>query len=55
MKTAMLNPGIDLRLGTKYKAVVSAATMDLSGNRHDQDQDSTIGNQFKKWFFTARN
>jgi uncharacterized delta-60 repeat protein len=54
-KTATLNPENDLRLGTKYKAVVGTGTRDLAGNGLDQDQDPTNGNQPKKWFFTVRN
>ncbi len=54
-KTATLNPDIDLRLGTRYKSVVTTATRDLAGNRLDQDQDPANGNQPKKWFFTVRN
>jgi hypothetical protein len=52
-KTATLNPDIDLRLSTKYKAVVSSGTRDLAGNRLDQDQDPTNGNQPKVWTFTT--
>jgi uncharacterized delta-60 repeat protein len=54
-KTATLNPDIDLRLGTRYKSVVTIATRDLAGNWLDQDQDPANGNQSKKWFFTVRN
>ena len=54
-KTATLNPENDLRLGTKYRAVVSAETRDLAGNGLDQDQDPTNGNQSKRWVFTVRN
>jgi uncharacterized delta-60 repeat protein len=54
-KMATLNPDIDLRLGTRYKVVVTTATRDLGGNRLDQDQDPTNGNQSKRWFFTVRN
>jgi hypothetical protein len=54
-KTVTLNPEIDLRLGTRYKAVVASGTRDLTGNRLDQDQDPTNGNQPKTWFFTIRN
>src|SRR5215207_5705248 len=54
-RTATLNPDINLRLGTRYKAVVSTGTRDLTGNQLDQDQDPTNGNQSKRWFFTVRN
>jgi uncharacterized delta-60 repeat protein len=54
-KTATLNPDIDLQLGTRYKSVVASGTRDLAGNRLDQDQDPTNGDQPKKWFFTVRN
>jgi uncharacterized delta-60 repeat protein len=53
-KTATLNPNIDLRLGSRYKAVVSTGTRDLASNRLDQDQVPTNGNQSKMWFFTVR-
>ncbi|HET7269614.1 MAG TPA: Ig-like domain-containing protein [Rubrobacter sp.] len=52
-KTAMLNPEIDLRPGTRYKAVVTTAARDLGGNRLDQDQDLTNGNQPNVWTFTT--
>ncbi|HEX2741842.1 MAG TPA: Ig-like domain-containing protein, partial [Rubrobacter sp.] len=52
-KTATLIPDNDLRLGSKYKAVVTTATRDLAGNRLDQDQDSDNGNQPKVWKFTT--
>jgi hypothetical protein len=54
-KTATLNPENDLRLGTKYKAVVDTGTRDLAGNGLDQDQDPTNGTQSKRWTFTVRN
>ena len=53
-KTATLNPDIDLRLGTKYKAVVTTGTRDLASNRLDQDA-TLSGNQSKRWFFTIGN
>ena len=53
-KTATLNPDIDLRLGTKYKAVVTTGTRDLAGNQLDQDAILS-GNQSKRWFFTIGN
>jgi hypothetical protein len=54
-KKAILNPGANLRLGTKYKAVVTTGAQDLAGNRLDQDQDPTNGLQQKTWTFTIRN
>ena len=54
-KTAILDPDANLRLGAKYKAVVTTATRDLAGNRLDQDEDPSNGNQPKVWFFTVRN
>src|SRR5829696_1628815 len=53
-KTATLNPNANLRLGTKYKAVVTTWTRDLAGNRLDQNR-SLSGLQQKAWFFTVRN
>lgn len=53
-KTATLDPENDLRLGTRYKAVVTTGTRDLAGNRLDQDQDPANGTQPKTWFFTVR-
>ena len=53
-KTATLNPDIDLRLGTKYKAVVTTGTRDLASNQLDQDA-TLSGNQSKRWFFTIGN
>jgi len=53
-KTATLNPNANLRLGTKYKAVVTTGTRDLVGNRLDQNR-SLSGLQQKAWFFTVRN
>ena len=52
-ETATLNPENELRLGTKYRAVVRAETRDLAGN--GLDQDPTNGNQSKRWVFTVRN
>ncbi|HEX6709713.1 MAG TPA: Ig-like domain-containing protein [Rubrobacter sp.] len=52
-RTATLNPEVDLRLGTRYKAVVTTATRDLAGNRLDQDQDPTNGDQPEVWTFTS--
>ena len=53
-KTATLNPNANLRLGTKYKAVVTTGTRDLAGNRLDQNR-SLSSLQQKAWFFTVRN
>jgi hypothetical protein len=52
-KTATLNPENDLRLASRYKAVVAIGTRDLAGNRLDQDQDPTNANQPKVWTFTS--
>lgn len=51
---ATLNPNANLKLGTKYKAVVTAGARDLAGNQLDQDP-AVDGNQSKAWFFTVRN
>ena len=53
-KKAILNPNANLRLGTKYKAVVNTGAMDLAGNRLDQN-NSLSGLQQKAWTFTIRN
>jgi hypothetical protein len=53
-KKAILNPTNNLRLGTKYKAVVSTGAKDLAGNRLDQNS-SQSGLQQKSWTFTTRN
>jgi hypothetical protein len=54
--TARLNPfgSSDTRLAknTKYKAVVTTGAEDLAGNSLDQD-DTTLGNQQKVWYFTT--
>jgi hypothetical protein len=47
-KTATLNPEGNLRLGTKYKAVVTTGAKDLAGNRLDQNT-SLSGLQQKSW------
>jgi uncharacterized delta-60 repeat protein len=52
--TATLNPENRLRLGSRYKVVVSTETRDLAGNGLDQDQDPTNGLESKRWFFTVR-
>jgi hypothetical protein len=51
---AILNPNSNLRLGTKYKAVVTTGAKDLAGNRLDQNS-SQSGLQQKSWTFTTRN
>jgi hypothetical protein len=51
---ALLNPKANLRPGTRYKAVVTMGTKDLSGNGLDQNPN-VAGNQQKVWFFTTRN
>jgi hypothetical protein len=53
-KTATLNPDVNLRLGTKYKAVITTGTRDLAGNWLDQNA-TLSGNQAKVWYFTTRN
>jgi hypothetical protein len=53
-KKAILNPKSNLRLGTKYKAVVTTGATDLAGNRLDQNS-SLSGLQQKAWTFTIRN
>jgi hypothetical protein len=54
-KQALLNPDANLVLGTRYRAVVTTGAKDEAGNRLDQDQDPSNGNQPKAWFFTVRN
>jgi Bacterial Ig-like domain len=51
---AILNPNANLRLGTKYKAVVTTGAKDLVGNQLDQNS-SLSGLQQKTWTFTIRN
>jgi len=51
---ATLNPNANLRLGTKYKAVVTTGAQDLAGNRLDQNA-SQSGLQQKSWTFKTRN
>jgi uncharacterized delta-60 repeat protein len=53
-RRATLNPNANLKLGTKYRAVVTTAARDLAGNALDQDP-ALAGNQPKTWFFTVRN
>jgi glucose/arabinose dehydrogenase len=53
-KKAILNPNSNLRLGTKYKAVVTTGAQDVAGNRLDQNS-SLSGLQQKTWTFTIRN
>jgi hypothetical protein len=52
-KKATLNPNVNLQLGTKYKAVVTAGAKDLAGNALDQNS-SLDGPQPKQWVFTVR-
>ena len=52
-KQATLDPTNNLRLGTKYKAVVSTGAKDLAGNALDQNP-SLSGFQPKQWVFTVR-
>jgi Bacterial Ig-like domain len=54
-KTAILDPGANLRRGTKYKAAVTTGARDLAGNQLDQDQDPSNGLQQKGWSFTIKN
>jgi hypothetical protein len=51
---ATLNPNANLRLGTKYKAVVTTKAEDLAGNQLDQNSNQS-GLQQKSWTFTIRN
>jgi hypothetical protein len=52
-KKATLDPTNNLRLGTKYKAVVSTGAKDAAGNALDQD-GSLSGSQPRQWVFTVR-
>jgi hypothetical protein len=54
-KTVILDPGANLRRGTKYKAAVTTGAKDLAGNQLDQDQDPSNGLQQKGWSFTIKN
>jgi len=53
-KKAILNPSTNLSLGRTYKATVTTSVQDLAGNRLDQDQTPSNGNQPKNWKFTVR-
>ena len=53
-KKATLNPTNNLRLGTRYKAVVTTGARDLAGLRLDQIASTTSLDQ-KTWYFTVRN
>jgi Bacterial Ig-like domain len=53
-KKAILNPNANLRLGTKYNAVITTGAQDLAGNKLDQNS-SLSGLQQKTWSFTVRN
>ena len=52
-KKATLNPSVNLKLGTTYKAVVSTGAKDVADNPLDQDP-ATTGSQPKQWVFTVR-
>jgi len=52
-KKATLNPNLNLRRETKYKAVVTTGATDLAGNKLDQNS-SLSGLQQKAWTFTTR-
>ena len=52
---ATLDPSADLRRGDRYRMVITTWMKDEAGNRLDQDQDPSNGNQNKVWFFTVRN
>jgi subtilisin family serine protease len=52
---AILDPNANLKLGTKYKAVLTTGATDLAGNQLDQDQDPSNGLKQKGWTFTTRN
>ena len=54
-KRAILNPDADLELGVRYKAVLTTGAKDRAGNKLDQDQVPSNGNQKKEWFFTVSN
>jgi CSLREA domain-containing protein len=54
-KRAILNPDANLELGVRYKAVLTTGAKDRAGNKLDQDQNPSNGNQPKVWFFTVRN
>lgn len=51
---ALLNPDAPLVRGAKYRVMVTPEAKDEAGNRLDQDQDPSNGNQKKAWFFTVR-
>jgi CSLREA domain-containing protein len=53
-KKAILNPNDPLQLGVRYRAIVTTEARSVSGDRLDQDQDPSNGNQPKVWFFTVR-
>jgi hypothetical protein len=53
-KKAILNPSTNLSLGRTYKATVTTGAQDLAGNRLDQDQNPSNGDQPKNWKFTVR-
>jgi hypothetical protein len=53
-RKATFNPFVNLKLGAKYKAVVTTGAKDLVGNQLDQNS-SLSGLQQKSWTFTIRN
>ena len=54
-RMAILNPtGGRLEPGRRYKAVITTGVEDNLGNRLDQDEDPTNGNQPKAWVFEVR-
>ncbi len=54
-KKATLDPSTNLQRGARYRAVVTTGAKDKAGNRLDQDQNPSNGNQPKVWYFTVRN
>jgi hypothetical protein len=53
-KKAILNPSTNLSLGRTYRATMTTGAQDVAGNRLDQDQNPSNGNQPKNWKFTVR-
>ena len=51
--TATLKPEVKLAAGSTYVATVSTMVKHEAGNRLDQDQDPSNGNQAKSWRFTT--
>ena len=52
---ATLDPSAELRRGDSYRVVVNRGARDEAGNRLDQNQDPSNGNQKKVWRFTVMN